>query len=107
MTPQRTLFRGLDGPEIDRKRAIRLADVQRYAPRYVGTFRRAYAGGSLRAAVTAQCVECMGFEVAAVRECTAPACPLWPYRPGWARERRRHTEETRHAGADTAAMRRL
>jgi len=78
---QDTPFRGYSAAEIELKRANRLADVQRDAPRYVGTFRRAYAGKSLRAAVNAFCVECVSFDAASVAECTAPACPLWEYRP--------------------------
>jgi hypothetical protein len=79
-------FRGHDGQQIELKRAERLRAVQKDAPRYLPTFQRAYAGNSLRAAVNAFCVECNGFDAAAVRECTAPACPLWPYRPGGRRE---------------------
>jgi hypothetical protein len=79
-------FRGRDAGEIDVERAQRLADVQRYAPRYLAAFRRAYAGKSLRAAVNAFCIECNGFDAAAVRECTAPACPLWHYRPSRTRK---------------------
>jgi len=75
-------IRGPDTVEIEAKRANRLADVQRDSPRYLNTFRRAYAGKSLRAAVNAFCIECMGFEYAAIRDCTAPACPLFLYRPG-------------------------
>ena len=84
---QSSPFRGHDAGEIEAKRAARLADVQSDAPRYLSTFRRAYAGKSLRAGVNAFCVECNGYDAAAVRECTAPACPLFPYRPGRRKER--------------------
>lgn len=77
-----TPFRGHDAVEIARKREARLGAVKRDAPRYLATFKRAYAGKSLRAAVNAFCCECNGYDAAAVKECTAPACPLWPYRPG-------------------------
>ena len=77
-----TPFRSPDAGEIELKRVKRLEDVQRDAPRYLNTFRRAYTGKSLRAAVNAFCIECNGFDPAAVRDCTAPACPLFPYRPG-------------------------
>jgi len=76
-------FRGHGADEIELKRAKRLEDVRRDAPRYLNTFRRAYTGKSLRAAVNAFCVECNGFDAAAIRECTAPACPLFLYRPGY------------------------
>lgn len=77
-----TPFRGHDAGETEVKRAERLVDVKKDAPRYLNTFRRAYAGKSLRAAVNAHCIECMGFDAAAVRECSALACPLFQYRPG-------------------------
>ena len=75
-------FQAPGAVEIDAKRAERLADVQGDAPRYLATFRRAYAGKSLRAGVNAFCVECMAFDAAEVKNCAAPACPLWLYRPG-------------------------
>lgn len=74
--------RGYDTGEIEAKRANKLKDVKRYAPRYLNTFRRAFGGKSLRAAVNAFCVECMGYEASSICDCTAPACPLFPYRPG-------------------------
>jgi len=75
-------FHGLGAVEIAQRRALKLARVAKYAPRHVGRFKRAFEGNSLRAAVDAHCVECMGFEAGDVADCTAPACPLWPYRPG-------------------------
>ena len=79
---QEASVRGPSAVEIEAKRAARLKDVQSDAPRYLNTFRRAYAGKSLRAAVNAFCIECVGFDAAEVTACTAPACPLFPYRPG-------------------------
>lgn len=79
---QNESFRGPDAAEIDTKRAARLEDVKRYAPRHLGTFWRAYSGKSLRAAVNAFCCECQGFSASAVKDCTAPACPLYEQRPG-------------------------
>ena len=75
-------FQGPGAVEIEAKRAERLKDVQRDAPRYLNTLRRAYAGKSLRAAVNAFCIECVGFDAAEVKRCTAPACPLYAQRPG-------------------------
>ena len=75
-------YRGPDAAEIARKRARKLQDVCAYAPRHEGTFRRAFAGRSLRAAVDAICIECFGYEAGAVKHCTSPACPLYPYRRG-------------------------
>ena len=49
---------------------------------YVSGYLRAVTGkASLRGAIKAQCLECMGWSRGDVRECTAPACPLWLYRP--------------------------
>lgn len=47
------------------------------------TYRRAMSGKSRKAAVKAFCQECMGWEnvATAIRYCTSPACPLYPYRP--------------------------
>jgi hypothetical protein len=77
------LFRGPNAVEIELKRVKRLEDVSLYAPRYLNTFKRAFSGKSLRACVNAFCVECNGFDAAAVRDCTAPACPLFSCRPGY------------------------
>lgn len=46
-----------------------------------GTYRRAVEGRSLRAAVKAFCLECVGWKREEVAACTALACPLWPVRP--------------------------
>ena len=42
---------------------------------------KAMKGRSMAAGIKAFCLECMGWERAGVAECTAPACPLYPYRP--------------------------
>jgi hypothetical protein len=47
-----------------------------------GLFRRIYTGKvTPRARIKAQCLDCTGFDLAAIRECTADACPLWGARP--------------------------
>jgi hypothetical protein len=33
-------------------------------------------------AIKAFCIECMGFEQHEVKSCTAPTCPLFPFRLG-------------------------
>lgn len=38
---------------------------------------RAYAGNSLRAAVDAFCIHCVGYDIQAAKNCTAYACPLY------------------------------
>jgi hypothetical protein len=45
------------------------------------TYLRAMQGKSLSAAVKAFCMECVGWDRQEVARCTAPACPLYPYRP--------------------------
>lgn len=45
------------------------------------TYLRAIGGRSPRAAIKAFCLECVGWQRAEVVRCTAPACPLWSYRP--------------------------
>lgn len=45
-------------------------------------FERVWSGkASPRASIKACCQECVGFERAAITECTAYACPLWNLRP--------------------------
>ncbi len=43
--------------------------------------RLARGEGSPRQAIKAQCLECMGYDRAAVRDCATQACPLWRFRP--------------------------
>ena len=45
-------------------------------------YKRAMLGKSRKAGIKAFCNECMGWEglQGSVRACTAPACPLYPYR---------------------------
>ena len=45
------------------------------------TFSRAFEGDSRAAAIKAFCAACTGFNREQVRNCTAKACPLYPYRP--------------------------
>ena len=45
------------------------------------TYIRAMKGKSLASAVKAFCMECVGWQRVEVRDCTAHACPLYPYRP--------------------------
>lgn len=56
--------------------------VDEVPPLYRAGFLRAVAGkASPRGAIKAFCLECVGWSRADVRACTAPACPLYPYRP--------------------------
>lgn len=64
---------------IAAKRAGRLANMP---VSHRKLFQRAWAGkASPRATIKAFCLDCVGFERAAVTGCTAFACPLWPLRP--------------------------
>ena len=69
------------GQNLERKRAVMLQQVSEDAPSKVGVFRSAYGGKSLRAAVNAQCLMCCWMDVSAIRDCTAPSCPLFAVRP--------------------------
>ena len=52
---------------------------------YHGSFRKIWIKAlqrrSMKAAVTAKCQDCMGWQNAEVRECNIVTCPLWQYRP--------------------------
>ena len=45
------------------------------------TYLRAVGGRSPKSAIKAFCLECVGWQRADVRRCTALACPLYAYRP--------------------------
>lgn len=57
--------------------AQRRADISKA---YRRTYDRALSGRSLKAAVKAHCLECMGWQREEVRACTSYPCSLWPYR---------------------------
>ncbi len=68
-------------PEARVKAEKRIARRRADMPQaYRRTYDRALSGKSLRAAVKASCLECMGWQREDVRACTAYPCPLWPYR---------------------------
>ena len=50
--------------------------------KYRGLYDRAMRGRSRQAAIRAHCLMCVGWEWAEVKRCTAPGCPLFPYRTG-------------------------
>ena len=66
--------------QIKRHGAIkkRRADIPKA---YQRIYDKAVKGKSLRAAAKSFCLECMGWQRDEVRQCTAMACPLFPYRP--------------------------
>lgn len=45
-----------------------------------GKYYKAMEGRSRKAAMDAFCIMCMGYSAASVKHCTAPHCPLYPYR---------------------------
>jgi hypothetical protein len=62
------------------------AAIARAPERYRKVFTKALQGSSLRAAVTAKCLECCAFErresgIDRIKDCTSQACPLYPKRP--------------------------
>ena len=59
------------------RRQKRLQDVPR---KYRGLYRKAWAGDSRKAAIRTFCLECVGWMPEEVRQCTAPACPLYEFR---------------------------
>ena len=48
--------------------------------RYRNLYRTAMSGHSFKAAIRAHCLMCVGWQAEEVRLCTAPTCPLYPYR---------------------------
>jgi hypothetical protein len=59
----------------------RLEWVRNNAPSKTAVFIRAYSGKSRAAGIRAHCLDCLGCDVSAIRECASTACPLWRYRP--------------------------
>lgn len=57
-------------------------DVAAIPDLYKSTYATAKRGRSRRAAIRAHCLMCVGWNSAEVRLCTAPDCPLYPYRLG-------------------------
>ena len=48
--------------------------------KYRALYAKAMSGKSRRAAVRAHCLMCVGWVPEEVTKCTAPNCPLYPYR---------------------------
>lgn len=68
-------------PDARDKAQKRIARRREDMPKpYRRTYDRALSGRSLKAAVKAHCLECMGWQREEVRACTSYPCPLWPYR---------------------------
>lgn len=80
MNPTKLVSESLIDLPADQQAKIAARCVQ-MPPRHRRTYIRAMTGRSLKAAVRAQCWECMGWETHP-EGCSAPACPLYQYRPG-------------------------
>ena len=66
----------------DLRRVRRFKQVAEHYPSRMGLFRKVYQGqASPRQCIKAFCLECNGWEVAAICDCTATACPIFKYRP--------------------------
>ncbi len=62
--------------EVQTKRLEDCSDMHR------GLLTRVYSGNrSLRDGIDAFCVQCVGYVIDDVRNCTAIGCPLWQLRP--------------------------
>ena len=52
---------------------------------YNGAYRRGFdkaiEGKSLRAAIDAKCMDCMGWQATEVKRCDVVTCPMWTVRP--------------------------
>ena len=69
--------------------------VSEDAPSKLGLFRSVYSGKSTpRQSIKAHCLECMGFEVRAIRECTSSQCGLWGKRPYQTKQVQRGKNDT-------------
>ena len=49
---------------------------------YQRQYKMAMTGKSRQAAIRVHCLMCMGWQLAEAPKCTAPNCPLFPYRMG-------------------------
>ena len=66
----------------DLQQAKRLRQVSEHYPSRLGLFRRVYGGQtSPRDCIKAFCLECNGWEEAAIRDCCDKGCPLYRQRP--------------------------
>ena len=64
------------------KRTAMFRQVQRDAPSKARQFERVYTGkASPRLCIKVMCLQCCWMDEDAIRECSAPACPLWDFRP--------------------------
>ena len=85
----------------DLQQARRLRQVSEHYPSRRRLLERVYAGqSSPRECIKAFCLECNGWEEAAIRDCTATACPIYRFRPFQAARGRTKTEDVRGQTSD-------
>jgi hypothetical protein len=63
---------------VQKKIAKRRSDMPAI---YRKTYDKAMTGKNRAAGVKAFCLECMCWQKQEIKQCTAPQCPLYPYRP--------------------------
>lgn len=82
VTSSVTVKKALTGIPAPRQAKIlrRLADMPHVCRR---TYLQAITGKSQKAAIRAQCWECMGHQRPEVDSCTDLGCPLWALRPSF------------------------
>lgn len=79
---KRQLYDERESEFNDPERVRMLQQASEDFPSKIGLFKRCFRGeASPRAAIKAQCVVCLWGDHDGIRECKAPACPLWMYRP--------------------------
>ena len=71
---------GMSGRDSVSRRTIEDEYLLNIPKRYHRYYRLARTGRSRAAATRCFCLECMGWSSSEVRKCTAPGCPLYPYR---------------------------
>lgn len=60
----------------------RLERIRKDNPSRLGLFQRVYGGKANKSqCIKAFCLDCMGFDSVAVRECGDRLCPIWSHRP--------------------------
>ena len=88
-TPNKTVQTDPVSEFSDPGRVRRFKQVVEHYPSRMGLFRRVYHGqASPRECIKAFCLECNGWEEAAIRVCGDRACPLWRLRPYQAVQRK-------------------
>ena len=66
----------------DRHRVRRFKQVLDHYPKRATLFWRLYGGKTTpRECIKAFCLECNGWEEAAIRHCPSTACPIFKFRP--------------------------